>query len=317
MLPITSSRRISKELKDFKCAKDIAQLIQVEPIGDDLFHWKGYIMVKNDCPFMNGKYLIDIQFPQTYPFAPPNITFITKMYHPNISENGLIDLDMLKHDWSPALTITKALLTVSCVLHEPIRINKQWEYINNECVKLYNESRLLYESTANEYAVQYANATKQCSLKDVYIAIKHCLSIGFGQHVSFILEPIIVEYIGFNIRKLNKWCKELKLDTNQRYKQLIHNQITSEQIYLTYTEQNFNQHLINVQCVTITGEIINISIWNDSVVKVLRHEIHDKEGTPMEQIVVVFNGKAMNDHKTLHDYKLYHNAIVHMILRYE
>ncbi|XP_074303381.1 ubiquitin-conjugating enzyme E2-17 kDa-like isoform X1 [Silene latifolia] len=100
-----ASKRILKELKDLQ--KDPPTSCSVGPVGEDMFYWQATIMGPADSPYARGVFLVSIHFPPDYPFKPPKVAFKTKVFHPNINSNGSICLDILKEQWSPALTISK------------------------------------------------------------------------------------------------------------------------------------------------------------------------------------------------------------------
>jgi len=70
-------------------------------------------------PYAGGVFFLKIQFPQDYPFKPPKVTFRTRIYHCNINSQGAICLDILKDNWSPALTTSKVLLSICSLLTDP------------------------------------------------------------------------------------------------------------------------------------------------------------------------------------------------------
>ncbi len=110
-------KRIQRELTEL--GRDPPANCSAGPIGDDLFHWQATIMGPDDSPYAGGVFFLDIHFPADYPFKPPKVTFTTRIYHCNININGGICLDILKDQWSPALTISKVsyLLALNLALY--------------------------------------------------------------------------------------------------------------------------------------------------------------------------------------------------------
>lgn len=76
------------------------------PPYSSLMH-KRLSRTQGDSPYAGGVFFLSITFPTDYPFKPPKVSFTTKIYHPNINANGSICLDILRDQWSPALTISK------------------------------------------------------------------------------------------------------------------------------------------------------------------------------------------------------------------
>lgn len=73
---------------------------------------------QSDSPYSGGVFFLAIHFPTDYPFKPPKVNFTTRIYHPNINSNGSICLDILRDQWSPALTISKGM-SASCSIPTP------------------------------------------------------------------------------------------------------------------------------------------------------------------------------------------------------
>lgn len=85
----------------------------------NIYNWIVYMKGPDNSPYQDGKFKLSINFPSNYPFSPPLINFITRIYHCNINNSGGICLDILKEQWSPALTINKVLLSIISLLNDP------------------------------------------------------------------------------------------------------------------------------------------------------------------------------------------------------
>ncbi|KAL8376910.1 hypothetical protein RB595_007844 [Gaeumannomyces hyphopodioides] len=148
-------KRINKELQDL--GRDPPSSCSAGPVdtasgNPDLFHWQATIMGPNDSPFAGGVFFLEIRFPTDYPFKPPKVNFTTRIYHPNINSNGSICLDILRDQWSPALTISKVLLSICSMLTDP----NPDDPLVPEIAHVYKTARAQYENTAREWTRKYA-----------------------------------------------------------------------------------------------------------------------------------------------------------------
>ncbi|KAL3902496.1 MAG: hypothetical protein SGPRY_012047, partial [Prymnesium sp.] len=146
----------SQELRD--CVKDSETSgLQVQLVDEsNPLHWKGAIKGPIGTPYEGGLFRIDIVLPSDYPFVPPKMKYDTKIWHPNISsESGAICLDILKNEWSPALTVRTALISLQALMSAPEPDDPQDAVV----AKQYKEAHSEFCRTAKFWTETYASAT--------------------------------------------------------------------------------------------------------------------------------------------------------------
>lgn len=149
-----SLKRIQKELRTINeelSKNEVANILQINCSEDNISQWSTIIKGPKDTAYEEGVYELEIKFPVNYPFVPPKIKFITQMYHPNISKDGSICLDILKDQWSPALSVSKVLLSICALLSDP----NPNDPLSGDVAKVYNKNRELFETTVKEYIQKY------------------------------------------------------------------------------------------------------------------------------------------------------------------
>ena len=96
--------RVTKELYDLR--REPLQVANAGPVNAraDFLDWRGFIEGPPGTVYEGGVFWLTLKFRADYPFKPPHVRFLTKIYHPNIGRSGAISLDILYDSWSPALT---------------------------------------------------------------------------------------------------------------------------------------------------------------------------------------------------------------------
>lgn len=95
-------------------------------------------------PFVGGAFRIKLVIPSDYPNSPPKGYFLTKIFHPNVANNGDICVNTLKKDWTPDVTISHVLQVIRCLLIVPFPESS----LNDEAGKMFMESYDEYAARA-------------------------------------------------------------------------------------------------------------------------------------------------------------------------
>ncbi len=172
---ISSYSTLQKEIRDIERDKASGVTIEIKK-QNSMQYLLGCLPGPKDTPYDGGIYYVDIELDDQYPFVPPKMRFITKVWHPNISSaNGAICLDILKDQWSPALTLKTALLSLQALLSSPQPDDPQDAVVARQYLGSLRE----FQQTAKQWTEEYANANQVVSKAD---KVKRIVEMGFPEN---------------------------------------------------------------------------------------------------------------------------------------
>ncbi|XP_034661139.1 ubiquitin-conjugating enzyme E2-22 kDa-like [Drosophila subobscura] len=148
---------VSRLKRDFKEVMESNEMVQcsikIELANDNWTELRGEIGGPPETPYEGGNFILEIKVPETYPFNPPKVRFITRIWHPNISSvTGAICLDILKNKWAAGMTMRTVLLSLQALLAAAEPDDPQDAVVAHQ----YKEKHDLFLLTAKHWTNAYA-----------------------------------------------------------------------------------------------------------------------------------------------------------------
>jgi len=114
----TQSRK--RLMRDFKrLQNEPPPGIQAAPLDNNVMVWQAVIFGPDETVWEGGTFKLLMEFTEDYPNKPPLVRFLSKLFHPNVYNDGKICLDILQNQWSPIYDIAAILTSIQSLLSDP------------------------------------------------------------------------------------------------------------------------------------------------------------------------------------------------------
>ncbi|XP_037694325.1 ubiquitin/ISG15-conjugating enzyme E2 L6 isoform X1 [Choloepus didactylus] len=147
---MTASKRVAKELEDLQRSppRYLRNLF-----SDDANVLVWHMLLLPDQPPYNLKaFSLCIIFPPDYPFKPPMLKFTTKIYHPNVDENGQVCLPIISNEnWKPCTKTCQVLEALNGLVNKP----ELGQPLRVELADLLTQNPELFKKNAEEFTRQF------------------------------------------------------------------------------------------------------------------------------------------------------------------
>ena len=148
------TKRILQELSYYQAHPHPA--FEVFPGEEHIDFWRIIMEGPEDTPYEGGIFELFIEFINEYPSKPPNIRFITPIYHCNINSSGRICHSILDRFYVPGVRVGEIFNYVYGLLSNP---DHQYPLDSVKAYLLYFDEEK-YNHEAKEYTKSHANVLK-------------------------------------------------------------------------------------------------------------------------------------------------------------
>ena len=147
-----AQKRLSTEFQSLSVDTVCGSTIILED-ENNLFNWTVIMQGPDSTPYEGGIFNLQFKFPDNYPFKPPEVKFLTTVYHPNIKlDTGEICQDVFANGWAPTQKVQDILEKLVSMLREPCTSSP----LENQICELFINQREQFNKNAREHTQKYA-----------------------------------------------------------------------------------------------------------------------------------------------------------------
>ncbi|XP_004471087.1 ubiquitin/ISG15-conjugating enzyme E2 L6 isoform X2 [Dasypus novemcinctus] len=147
---MTASKRVAKELEDLQRAPP-RYLRNLFSDDANVLVWHA-LLLPDQPPYNLKAFDLCISFPADYPFKPPTVKFITKIYHPNVDENGQVCLPIISNEnWKPCTKTYQVLEALNVLVNKP----ELGQPLRVELADQLTQNPELFHRTAEEFTLRF------------------------------------------------------------------------------------------------------------------------------------------------------------------
>ncbi|EFX83319.1 NEDD8-conjugating enzyme UBE2F-like [Daphnia pulex] len=157
-------KRIS--IRDKLLVKEVQEMEQTIPStcrvkfeNPDALHEFSVIIQPDEGFWKSGKFLFHVVINEDYNISPPIVKCLTKLWHPNISEEGEICLSLLRQNsidglgWAPTRKLKDVVWGLNSLFTDLLNFE---DPLNIEAAEHYRKDRSSFEVKVREYVNQFA-----------------------------------------------------------------------------------------------------------------------------------------------------------------
>ena len=110
-------KKLKDEYKEINSGKYSSNPFTVGLFDDaNYYQWRLITIGPKDTSYKGGIFTIKLTFPKDYPSSPPELRFLTPIYHLNVNSFkgpnlGIVRIDLIEN-WKPSITVRDILLNL-------------------------------------------------------------------------------------------------------------------------------------------------------------------------------------------------------------